>query len=272
MKLNRRRFLSSTGAIALGTSLGLHAKENSKTNQQAVNKVLPSLQGRKVLFTYGGYKGHEPVQSMEFFKPWMENEGAVVEASDNLEPYADSEYMSGIDLVVQAFTMAKISGAQEKGLLNAVKGGCGLAGWHGGLCDSFRQNTEYQFMTGGQWVAHPGGVIDYQVQVTDHEDPVTSGLSDFDMHSEQYYLHVDPNMKVLATTAFSDKHADWIGGCTMPVVWKKMYGQGRIFYSSLGHVMKDFEVPEALEIMHRGIKWASASRYSQAEAWKKPVY
>ena len=92
------------------------------------------------------------------------------------------------------------------------------------------------------------------------------------MNSEQYYLHVDPNMKVLATTTFSDKHADWIGGCTIPVVWKKTYGKGRVFYSSLGHVMKDFKVPEALEIMQRGILWASASKYEDAEPWKNPVY
>jgi len=272
MKLNRRRFLSSTGAIAVGTSLGLRASERGENHHLPVLGELPSLKNRKILFTYGGWKGHEPVQSMELFKPWLETEGAVVEAFDNLEPYADEEYMSGVDLIIQTFTMAKITGAQEKGLLKAVQEGCGLAGWHGGLCDSFRQNTNYQFMTGGQWVAHPGNVIDYQVQVTDHEDPVTSGLSDFDMHSEQYYLHVDPNMKVLATTTFSDKHADWIGGCTMPVAWKKMHGSGRVFYSSLGHVMKDFEVPEALEIMQRGIKWASASKYAPVEAWIKPVY
>ncbi|MEA3462475.1 MAG: ThuA domain-containing protein [Bacteroidota bacterium] len=272
MKLNRRRFLFSTGALAAGTSLGLRARDGSKTANLPVTGELPSLKGRKVLYTYGGWDGHEPVQSLDIFMPWLKNEGAEVEAINSLEPYADSEYMKGVDLVIQTFTMAKISGPQEKGLLKAVKEGCGLAGWHGGLCDSFRQNTEYQFMTGGQWVAHPGGVIDYQVQVTDHEDPVTRGLSDFDMHSEQYYLHVDPNMKVLATTTFSDKHADWIGGSTMPVVWKKMYGKGRIFYSSLGHVMKDFKVPEALEIMQRGILWASASRYAPAEAWKKPVY
>jgi type 1 glutamine amidotransferase len=272
MKLNRRRFLSSTGAIAVGASLGLRAGETSKSIQLPVNKELPSLKGRKVLYTYGGWTGHEPVQSLEVFIPWLEKEGAVVEAVDNLDPYADKAYMEEVDLVIQTVTMAKITGKQEKGLLNAVKEGCGLAGWHGGLCDSFRQNTEYQFMTGGQWVAHPGGIIDYKVKVTDHEDPVTSGLADFEMHSEQYYLHVDPNMKVLATTTFSDKHADWIGGSTMPVVWKKMYGKGRVFYSSLGHVMKDFEVPEALEIMQRGIKWASASKYAPAEAWKNPVY
>lgn len=271
MKLNRRRFLSSTGAIAVGTSLGLHARD-SKTKGMPVNNILPSLKGRKVLYTYGGWEGHEPVQSLDIFMPWLEKEGAEVEAFNSLEPYADPEYMKEIDLVIQTFTMAKISGAQEKGLLTAVREGCGLAGWHGGLCDSFRNNTEYQFMTGGQWVSHPGGVIDYQVQITDKEDPVTSGLSDFDMNSEQYYLHVDPNMKVLATTTFSDKHADWIGGCTMPVVWKKTYGKGRVFYSSLGHVMKDFNVPEALEIMQRGILWASASRHEPAEPWKNPVY
>lgn len=272
MKQNRRRFLASSGAIALGASLGLRAGNQSKTNQLPVNNELPSLKGRKILYTYGGWTGHEPVQSLDVFIPWLKSEGAVVETFDTLDPYADSAYMKEVDLVIQVVTMDKISGKQEKGLLNAVKDGCGLAGWHGGLCDSFRQNTEYQFMTGGQWVAHPGGVIDYHVQVTDLEDPVTKGLQDFDMHSEQYYMHVDPNMKVLATTTFNNKHADWIGGSTMPVVWKKMYGKGRVFYSSLGHVMKDFEVPEALEIMQRGIMWASGSKYETAEAWKNPVY
>jgi len=272
MKLNRRRFLSSAGAIAAGSTLGLRANKSNNTSSLPVISELPSLEGRKILFTYGGWTGHEPVQSMELFKPWLESEGAVVEAFDNLDPYADKAYMKEIDLVIQAFTMSKITGAQEKGLISAVSAGCGLAGWHGGLCDSFRQNTNYQFMTGGQWVAHPGGVIDYRVNVTDHEDPVTSGLSDFDMHSEQYYLHVDPNMKVLATTTFGAEHSPWIDGCTIPVAWKKTHASGRVFYSSLGHVMKDFKVPEALEIMQRGIKWASASKYAPAEAWKKPVY
>lgn len=272
MKLNRRHFLSSTGAIALGASLGLRANESHKPHSSMANAQLPSLKGRKILYTYGGWNGHEPVQSLELFKPWLEKEGAIVEAFDNLEPYADKSFMKEVDLVIQVFTMGTISNEQEKGLIEAVSSGCGLAGWHGGLCDSFRQNTNYQFMTGGQWVAHPGGVIDYQVKVTDHEDPVTRGLSDFQMHSEQYYLHVDPNMKVLATTTFDAKHAPWIDGCTMPVVWKKMHGKGRVFYSSLGHVMKDFEVPEALEIVQRGILWASASRYEAAETWKNPVY
>lgn len=271
MKLNRRRFLASSGTVALGASLGLRASESS-TPPLPAGAELPSLEGKKILYTYGGYKGHEPVKSLEVFKPWLEDQGAKVDFQNSLEPYADEDYMIDVDLVIQVFTMGKITAKQEQGLMKAVENGCGLAGWHGGLCDSFRNNVGYQFMTGGQWVAHPGGIIKYQVQITDKEDPVTAGLKEFGMNSEQYYLHVDPNMKVLATTTFSDKHSSWIGGCTMPVVWKKMHGQGRVFYSSLGHVMKDFKVPEALEIMHRGIKWASASKYAPVEPWKKPVY
>ena len=272
MKFNRRNFLASTATLAMGTSLGLQAKDQKNTGSLPVNADAPSLEGKKVLYTYGGWHGHEPKQSVDIFKPWMESEGAEVEVFDNLDPYADEEYMSKIDLVVQIFTMSEISKEQEKGLLNAVKRGVGIAGWHGGLCDSFRQNVAYQFMTGGQWVAHPGGVIDYSVQITDKKDPVTKGLGEFKMHSEQYYMHVDPNMKVLATTTFNADHADWIDGCTMPVVWKKMYGKGRVFYTSLGHVMADFKVPEALEITKRGIRWASVSKYQAAEPWIKPVY
>jgi len=272
MTYNRRKFLASSAAAAMGASLGLHARDHHTPGTLPIHLKLPSLKGRKILYTYGGWEGHEPDQSVALFIPWLESEGAIVESFNSLDPYADADYMAGIDLVIQVFTMGKITGPQEKGLVNAVKNGVGIAGWHGGLCDSFRQNVAYQFMTGGQWVAHPGGVIDYSVQVVDQQDPVTQGLEEFNMHSEQYYLHVDPNMKVLATTTFNADHADWIDGCTIPIAWKKMHGKGRVFYSSLGHVMKDFEVPEAMEIMKRGIKWSSASKYEPAEKWKNPVY
>jgi hypothetical protein len=215
--------------------------------------------------------GHEPDKCRDIFVPWMESEGAEVTVSDTLEVYVTMDLKKDLDLIIQAWTMGTIAVNQEKALLEAVKDGVGLAGWHGGLGDSFRNNTEYQFMVGGQWVAHPGGVIDYRVNIIDHKDPVTKGLTDFDMHSEQYYMHVDPNVKVLATTTFGDEHASWIGGNIVPVAWKKVYGKGRIFYSSLGHVATDFKVPQALEIQKRGIRWASLSKYEPMEQWKQPV-
>lgn len=224
--------------------------------------VLPSWEGqkkKKALFVWGGWEGHEPKKCVDIFAPWLEQQGFEVEISHTLDSYLDVEKLKSLDLIVQVFTMSQITGAQEKGLLEAVRSGVGLAGWHGGLADSFRSNTEYQFMVGGQWVAHPGGVIDYEVNITDHEDPVTAGLSDFKMHSEQYYMHVDPINQVLATTTFSGEHAPWIEGVVMPVIWKKMYGKGRVFYTSLGHVAKDFDVPQARIIVQRGMLWAAKS-------------
>jgi len=265
--LSRRQFVRTTvaaGAAAIVLPTQLLAGKN-------VTEI-PSLKGKKVLFIWGGWKGHEPEQSVNLFVPWLRSEGAEVTVSDTLDTYLDEKLMASLDLIVQIWTMDEISKEQEAMLLKTVKNGTGLAGWHGGTGDSFRNNVEYQFMVGGQWVAHPGGVIDYKVNIIDRKDPVTKGLNDFKMHSEQYYMHVDPNLKVLATTTFNGDHAEWINGCVMPVAWKKYYAKGRVFYSSLGHVMADFDVPEALEIEKRGIRWAAESKYFSKENWIHPIY
>lgn len=212
---------------------------------------------KSALVVWGGWDGHEPKQCVDIVAPVLEKQGFKVEISDTLDSYLDTEKMMALSLVVPVWTMGSITGEQEKGLLDAIRSGVGIAGWHGGMGDSFRMNTEYQFMVGGQWVSHPGGVIPYEVNIINHDDPITAGLQDFKMESEQYYMHVDPSNEVLATTTFSGEHAYWIEGCVMPVVWKRKYGEGRVFYTSLGHVAKDFSVPEVLEIVKRGAIWAS---------------
>ncbi|MBN2417696.1 ThuA domain-containing protein [bacterium] len=264
---SRREFLRKSAGLGAGLLL---ARGAACTPREPVS--YDALKGKKILMVWGGWMGHEPKKCIDIFAPWAREQGADVTVSDTLDAYLDAPLMNSLDLVVQVWTMGTITGDQERALLDTIKGGTGLAGWHGGLADSFRQNTEYQFMVGGQWVAHPGGVIDYRVRITDKKDPVTRGLADFAMHSEQYYMHVDPNVNVLASTTFTGDHAPWIDGCIVPVVWKKTYGKGRVFYTSLGHVAADFTVPEAREIVRRGICWASESRYKPTEPWVKPVY
>lgn len=214
---------------------------------------------KKALMVVGGWEGHEPKPCGEIVRRALEQSGFEVDVQETMDVYTDAAKMSALNLIVPLWTMGQIKPEQEKGLLEAVKSGVGLAGWHGGMCDAFRMNTGYQFMTGGQWVAHPGGVIEYEVNITDHADAITKGLKDFRMHSEQYYLHVDPSNEVLATTTFTGEHggAHWIKGTVMPVVWKRRYGEGRVFYSSCGHVAADFKVPEVLEIQRRGSVWAA---------------
>lgn len=212
---------------------------------------------KKALILAGGWAGHEPAECSEIFKSLLKNEGYEVILSRTLETLLDRELMDSLDLVVPCWTMGSLEPEQEKSLLAAVRGGAGLAGWHGGMGDAFRASVDYQFMVGGQFVAHPGGIIDYEVRIVKPEDPLTAGIDNFRLRSEQYYMHVDPGNEVLAVTLFSGEHCPWIEGCVMPVAWKRHYGRGRVFYSSLGHVAADFRVPEVLELTRRGLLWAS---------------
>ena len=214
---------------------------------------------KNALMVVGGWEGHTPEKSADVFQPLLEEASFTVRRETTLDAYLDTDLMKSIDLVVPIWTQDQITNEQLEGLQSAVNSGTGMAGWHGCMADSFRHSPPYQFMVGGQWVAHPGGIIDYEVNITDHEDPITEGMGDFKMHSEQYYMHIDPSNEVLATTTFSGEHAGayWIKDVTIPVYWKRMWGEGRIFYGSVGHQFSDFDVPEAREIMRRGMLWAA---------------
>ncbi len=228
--------------------------ETSNCHVIRVARKGPSM---KALVVWGGWEGHEPKECTDIFAPWLTQQGFQVTVSPSLDSYLDASLMDSLQLIVPAWTMGTISPEQEKGLLAAVQRGVGIAGWHGGMGDSFRSSTEYQYMVGGQWVAHPGGVIHYGVHISNRTDRITAGLSDFEMVSEQYYMHVDPSNEVLATTTFNGAVNPWIQGTVIPVAWKRHYGKGRVFYCSLGHVAKDFDVPEARTIVQRGMLWAA---------------
>ena len=211
---------------------------------------------RKALVIWGGWDGHTPKECAKKYHDFLEKNNFEVTISTDQNIYTDKDFMAALDLIVPIVTMSEINLGQVNGLLDAVRNGVGIAGHHGGMSDSYRNNTEYQFMVGGQWVAHPGNIINYEVNILDHKDPITYGLSDFKVRSEQYYMHVDPANEVLAETTFSGKNVYWIDGFTMPVVWKKKYGKGNVVYTSLGHTVDVFDIPEALTIVKRGILWA----------------
>lgn len=206
---------------------------------------------------WGGWAGHDPRQCAELFGQLLRDAGYDAIVEGGLDRLDDGEFLCSQDLIVPMYTQGELEPGRTRNLLAAVESGVGIGGWHGGMGDSFRNNVDYQFMVGGQWVAHPGNVIDYTVNIIDHDDPITTGLDDFRMHSEQYYLHTDPSNEVLATTTFSGEHLSWVEGTVMPVAWKRRWGAGRVFYCSLGHHIEDFDVQEAREIVRRGLLWAA---------------
>ena len=211
---------------------------------------------KKAFITWGGWAGHEPEQTSALFAKLLEEKGFDVERVNSLAPLADAERMKKFDLIVPVWTMSAIGEKELAGLLDAVRSGVGLGGWHGGMGDAFREATDYQWMVGGQWVAHPGNIVDYKVEIV-KDDPITAGIGTFSMHSEQYYMHTDPGNEVLAVTRFDGAHAPWVAGTVMPVVWKRHFGKGRVFYCSLGHVATDFDISEARELTLRGLLWAA---------------
>jgi len=211
---------------------------------------------RKALVFYGGWEGHEPGPTSEIASGILAAEGFEVTRSEGTAILTETD-LSGYDLIVPVMTMAEVEADAVKRLTAAVEAGTGLAGFHGGMADTFRKNTDYQFMVGGQFVAHPGNVIDYRVEITRNGDALLDGIGDFDYQSEQYYMHVDPRIEVLATTTFSGEHAAWVKDTQMPVVWKHRYGQGRVFYSALGHKAAEFDHPQMREILRRGLSWAA---------------
>ena len=211
------------------------------------------------LIVWGGWKGHQPGQCAAIVEKFLVEEGFTVVKENKTSAFGDPD-LARFDLIIPIYTMGSIEGAESKNLCAAVEAGVGLAGFHGGMGDSFRLNTDYQFMTGGQWVAHPGNIISYRVNIVDKNDPITAGIEDFNYESEQYYMHVDPSNHVLATTTFSGENCSWIKGVRMPVAWKRMHGRGKVFYSSLGHLASEFAVYEMATLFRRGMLWAAQKK------------
>ncbi len=214
----------------------------------------------RVLIVYGGWEGHRPKESADVLRHALASEGFEVRLSDSLDAFNDKE-LADVRLIVPHWTMGRITPDQLNAVLSAVESGrSGLAGIHGGVCDAFRDTPEWHFLTGGQWVAHPGNDgTRYRVNIAPAPHPVTEGVADFDVASEQYYMHVDPAVRVLATTRFPVAGGPHVpnGAVDMPVLWTKLYGRGRVFYSSIGHTPQAIAAEPHLTLLRRGFRWAA---------------
>lgn len=218
----------------------------------------------KALIVWGGWDGHQPKEVGQLFQRGLTEDGFEVEMSNTLDVFADADKLRTLELIVPVWTCGTLTPEQQATVCAAVREtGTGVAGCHGGMCDAFRNSCAWQFMTGGQWVAHPGNdKVQYNVSIRVKDHAITQGIDDFSITSEQYYMHVDPAVKVLATTRFPVAHGphEPNGPVEMPVLWTKMYGKGRIFYSSIGHDEKVTAAEPHLTLMRRGFAWAAEGK------------
>ncbi|BEL03261.1 ThuA domain-containing protein [Actinoplanes sichuanensis] len=210
-----------------------------------------------VLIVRGGWDGHQPVVCTELFRELLESHGATITVAETLDVYTDRAVLDATDLIIQCWTRGDLTAEQENGLVDRVRAGAGFAGWHGGVLAFGYAAARYQYMVGGRFLHHPGGLIDHTVDFTGTH-PITAGLTSFRVHTEQYYCHVDPSLEVLATTTFDGGHDEPdTAGVVMPVVWIRRFGRGRVFVSTLGHSPADLRIPQTRTLTERGLLWAA---------------
>jgi len=227
---------------------------------------------RSALIVRGGWDGHAPVQATNLFIPFLEQNGFDVRIEEGPAVYADAETMARTDLVVQCNTMSTIERTEIEGLRAAIQAGTGMAGWHGGIADSYRNSSDYLQLIGGQFATHPGkhpeersggpedNYLTYTVEVTElgrgHE--IMAGLDDFALLTEQYWvLHDDLNDVLATTTHPVQPYHPWHRPITSPAVWTRLWGQGRIFVATPGHSVDVLQDPNVKTIIERGMLWAS---------------
>lgn len=215
----------------------------------------------RVLYLYGGWPGHLPYDVAEWAHRLMGDLG--FEVDDTNDPYTLEQDLTGYDLIVigwtQAMTTEDLPERAEQRLHEAVRGGTGLAGWHG-MAAAFRSSLQFSLLAGASFLDHPGGEgvpVPYTIDIVDRDHPITAGVDSFEIASEQYYMHVDPSAHVLATTTFSGEHWPWADGVVMPAVYTHDWGDGRVFYASPGHVPDELRIPEAERLVRQGLQWAA---------------
>jgi type 1 glutamine amidotransferase len=228
---------------------------------------------RRALIVRGGWAGHDPVRATDLFVPFLREHGFTVELADSPAPYADAGLMAGTDLVVQCMTMSTITAPERAGLVAAVQAGTGLAGWHGGIADSYRADADYLQLIGGQFAAHaareaPGertgdqsdNYVRHRITMTEAggRHPITQGIADFELETEQYWVLADDYNDVLATTTTATRPwAPWHRPVTAPAVWTRQWGQGRVFVATPGHTVEILRDPNVRTIVERGLLWAA---------------
>ncbi|MCR2813231.1 ThuA domain-containing protein [Microbacterium sp. zg.Y1090] len=230
------------------------------------------MTARTALVVRGGWEGHHPVEATDLFLPFLERSGFDVRVEESNEIYADEEVMASTDLILQSVTMSEISREAFAGVKAAVERGTGLAGWHGGIADSYRNSSDYLQLVGGQFATHPSkhpdqcsgdesdNFLPYTVELTDlgREHEIMAGLDDFTLHTEQYWVLHDDLIDVLATTTHPvQPYHPWHRPITSPAVWTRLWGRGRIFVATPGHSLDVLQDDNVRTIIERGLLWAS---------------
>jgi type 1 glutamine amidotransferase len=174
-------------------------------------------------------------------------------SAENLERYAAIMFYTTGEL--------PISGVQKTALLDFVRSGHGFLGVHSAT-DTFYTWPDYLDLVGGYFNGHPWHQA-VTVEVADPTDPLVAFLgnslqiedeiyqiSDFDHRGSHVLLRLDPGSVDIGKTGVHQRFYGW------PLAWRRSYGQGRVFYTALGHEASVWQDPRYQRILTNAIRWS----------------
>jgi type 1 glutamine amidotransferase len=225
--VRRREFIALLGGAAAIRPFGAHAERPPE---------------RILYFTYSAGYRHDVIPLSKAILTQLGSNSGVFEvtatddtsefSAENLERYAAVMFYTSGEL--------PMSDAQKIALLNFVRSGRGFLGVHSAT-DTFYTWPDYLDLVGGYFNGHPWHQA-VTIEVVDPGNPQVAFLgnsfqvedeiyqiSDFDYRGSRVLLRLDPSSVDLGKIGVHQRFYGW------PLAWNRLYGEGRVFYTALGH-------------------------------------
>jgi uncharacterized protein len=247
--VTRREFITRLGSAAAIQPLAVRAQSRPE---------------RVLYFTYSAGYRHDVIPlSREILTQLGKNSGAFeVIATEDLSEFSPANLERYAAVMFYTSGEIPMSGPQKMALLDFVRSGRGFLGVHSAT-DTFYTWPDYLDLIGGYFNGHPWHQA-VTIEVADAADPLVAFLggslqlndeiyqiSDFDYRGSRVLLRLDPSSVDLGKAGVHRRFYGW------PLAWKRFFGEGRVFYSALGHEASVWQDPRYQRILTNAILWST---------------
>jgi uncharacterized protein len=209
--------------------------------------VRPSTGPRRVeiLFLGNAGKDHDSTRSAPILKAALAQYGFNFSYATDLADL-NAANLGQYDAVMLAGSDGVLSPAQERALVDFVANGKGLLAIHA-AASSFTASPTYAALIGGR--AQTGTAGDIGASVANASHAVTSGLQPFQISDESLTFTATAADRTVLLNRGGAQSPE-------PLAWVRSQGQGRVFYTALGHDERSWSNAGFQQLLKNAISWA----------------